>query len=256
MNSIEENSKDNNTENISVNEFSELISKAQSYIKYIETQTDQLMKIKNKVLYSTNDEEKEISQNLNDIFSKVNNSRIKMDQIIKNLKYYLSSKNITDETDLRVQRNLFNSMLKKYQYIIQRFHDEENGIKKIKENKLVRSAEIVLDTEFNEKQRNELIQNPQYVQQIYVNKLKGNAHVKLQNALRDLEERHKDILKLQKSILELHKMIIELSMLVQYQGEMIDNIVENVNMAKDYITKGGIQINKAHERMKKPFYKI
>ena len=81
INSIEENLKDSNKENISANEFSDLISKTQDYIKYIEAQTNQLIKIKNKVLYSTNDEEKEISQNLNDIFSKVNNSRIKMDQI-------------------------------------------------------------------------------------------------------------------------------------------------------------------------------
>ena len=46
------------------------------------------------------------------------------------------------------------------------------------------------------------------------------------------------VLKLQKSILELHKMILELSQLAQYQGEMIDNIVDNVSKAKDYVIKG------------------
>ena len=59
--------------------------------------------------------------------------------------------------------------------------------------------------------------------------MEGQSHIKLQNAIRDLEEKHKDILKIQKSILEVHKMFVELNILVDYQGEMIDNIVDNIN---------------------------
>ena len=33
-------------------------------------------------------------------------------------------------------------------------------------------------------------------------------------------------------------MVVELNLLVQYQGEMIDNIVQNINNAKHYIEKG------------------
>ena len=178
-----------------------------------------------------------------------------MAKIINYLKNDIESCKI-DATDLRIKKNLFDTMLKKYQYIIQRFQNEENEIKKIKETKLIRSYEIALNQELNEKQKKEVIDNPKMVQQIYENKLKGKAHVKLQNAVKDLEERHKDILALQKSIIELHKMIYELTQLVQYQGEMIDNIYENVNKSKEYINKGGIQIDKAYNNMKKPFYKI
>jgi t-SNARE complex subunit (syntaxin) len=207
---------------------------------------------------STNEEEQEISQTLKEIFEKVDASRIKMDKIIQYIKNYLrvAENNKIDESDFRIHKNLFNSMLIKYRHVIERFHDEESKINKIKENKIIRSAEIALDQELNEKQRHEIIQNPQKVQQIYANKLKGKAHVKLQNAVRDLEERHKDILKLEKSIIELHNLIIQMRQLVSYQGEMIDNIAENLNNAKDYIIKGETQINKAHERMKKPFYKF
>lgn len=179
-----------------------------------------------------------------------------MDKLIKELKIDLYSNNTSDSSELRTKKNLFDAMISKYKNVIQRFQNKEIEIKQIKENRLIRAAEITLDQELNEKQKNEIIENPQMIQQIYSNKLKGEAHVKLQNAVRDLEERHKDILKIQKSILEIHKMTVELNLLVQYQGEMIDNIVENINQAKINIIKGEKEINKGHDKMKKPFFKF
>ena len=45
-------------------------------------------------------------------------------------------------------------------------------------------------------------------------------------------------------------MINELNKLVQYQGEMIDNIVENVSKSKDYITKAEKELVAGKEKMK------
>ena len=44
-------------------------------------------------------------------------------------------------------------------------------------------------------------------------------------------------------------MVVELNLLVQYQGEMIDNIVDNINSAKEYIKKGEVQVGKAKKNM-------
>ena len=237
-------------------DFSSKIAKAKKYINYIETQTSQFILIKNKFFKSINEEEKEISEKIEKISNNIHKAQVNMDQLIKELKLDITqNKNENEETDLRIKNNLFEAMIINFQHVIQKYQDEESSLKKIKEDKLIREAEIVLHEDLNEKQRREMIENPQMLKTIYANKLKGAAHVKLQNAVKDLEERHKDILKLQKSILELHKMILELSQLAQYQGEMIDNIVDNVSKAKDYVIKGEIEINKGHERMKKPFFK-
>ena len=45
-------------------------------------------------------------------------------------------------------------------------------------------------------------------------------------------------------------MIMELNILVQYQGEMIDNIVENVSIAKSYVEKGEKEVVKSEKNMK------
>ena len=160
-----------------------------------------------------------------------------MDKIIKSLESQLKNdKNDEnedpnkkkDDSDLRLQKNLFDAMIKKYQKVIQKFQSEESEMKQIKETKLIRDAEIGLGRDLTEKEKEKIIEDPKMIQLIYEDKLKSKAHIKLQNAVRDLEERHRDIKKLEKSIIELSKMITELNKLVQYQGEMIDNIVENV----------------------------
>ena len=154
-----------------------------------------------------------------------------------------------DEVELRIKKNLFDGMIKKFQHSIERFQEVNNEIKNTRETKLVRGAEIALGQELDEQERKEVIENPQMVTQIYENKLKQKADIRLINAVKDLEERHQDIKRLEKSVLELHQMVVELNLLVQYQGEMIDNIVINIKNAKDYIDKGNVMIDKGNKCM-------
>ena len=182
-----------------------------------------------------------------------------MDKIIKELESELKNDQndenadpniIKDDSDLRLKKNLFDAMIKKYHNVIQKFQSEESEMKQIKETRLIRDAEIGLGQDLTEKEKENIIEDPKMIQQIYENKLKGKPHNKLQNVVRDLQERHEDIKKLEKSIIELSNMINELNKLVQYQGEMIDNIVENVSKSKDYITKAEKELVAGKEKMK------
>ncbi len=196
---------------------------------------------------------------MNNISNDIIESRGRMDKIIKELESELKNDQndenadpniIKDDSDLRLKKNLFDAMIKKYQNVIQKFQSEESEMKQIKETKLIRDAEIGLGRDLTEKEKENIIEDPKMIQQIYENKLKGKPHNILQNAVRDLQERHEDIKKLEKSIIELSNMITELNKLVQYQGEMIDNIVENVSKSKDYITKAEKELVAGKEKMK------
>ena len=140
-------------------------------------------------------------------------------------------------------------MIKKYQRIIQKISDEESEMKNIKEKKLIRNAEIGIGRDLTKEEKEKVMENPKLIEQIYEERLKGPAHFKIINAVRDLEDRHKDIKKLEKSIIELSNMVTELSNLVKYQGEMIDNIVENISKAKDYVANAEIQLQNGKENM-------
>ena len=196
---------------------------------------------------------------MNNISNDIIESRGRMDKIIKELESELKNDQndenadpniIKDDSDLRLKKNLFDAMIKKYQNVIQKFQSEESEMKQIKETRLIRDAEIGLGQDLTKKEKENIIEDPKMIQQIYENKLKGKPHNKLQNVVRDLQERHEDIKKLEKSIIELSNMINELNKLVQYQGEMIDNIVENVSKSKDYITKAEKELVAGKEKMK------
>ena len=219
--------------------FSACIDICQTNIKNIESKIDQLIRLKRNLIYSTSQEEREISQKINLIVNSVQKNQIQMDKLIKELRAMLDQDNHNkDDPELRIKNNLFGAMLKKYQHTCMRFQNEESEIKNIISTKLVRAAEIAVNKVLTEEQKKEIIENPQMIQQMYENKLTGVGNIKLQNAIRDLEERHKDIKYLEKSILQVHNIIIELNKLVQLQGEMIENIEVNIYKSEDYLIKG------------------
>jgi t-SNARE complex subunit (syntaxin) len=207
------------------------------------------MILKNRVINSTDKEERELSKKINIIINEAQKSQNQVDNIIKEIKLGLENKGITDneKIDYRIKENLFGSMINKYKNTCTRFQKEENDIKKIIETKLVRAAEIAVNQELTEEQKRQVIEDPQMIQMMYENKLSGAAHIQLKNAVRDIEERHQDIKNLEKSILQLHKMIVELNALVQYQGEIIDNVEINIKKAKNYVFKAEKNINCAYK---------
>ena len=235
-----------------MDDFQSQISEAQSAIKYIELQNDQLIQLKSQVEKATGKEqESEVSSNINKIISDVQAKQSSMKGIIDSLEQMMKEKQNEDNPETRIKQNLFGSMTKKYQNVCIKFQNLESDIKNIMQTKNIRAAEIVLGKELSDNEKAEVINDPKYVEQIYGDKLKGGAHVTLQNAVADLEERHKDIKNLEKSILQVHNLIIDLSKLVQLQGEMIDNIDANIQKAVNYVHKGEKNLIKAKENMKK-----
>ena len=252
----------------SLDKFNKLISQSNDKIKFIEKKLKELISIKTSLSEADKDEEINISKKITNINDDITEARGYMDKIIKDLEAELDEAErkcqssptdtkkekdeiVNSEIDLRTKRNLFDAMIKKYQRVIQKFSDEQSDMKKIKETKLIRDAEIGIGRDLTEEEKGQVMENPKIVEQIYKERLKGPGHTSLINAVRDLEDRHKDIKKLEKSIIELHKMVTDLSKLVQYQGEMIDNIVEYVSKSKDYIAKGEEELAKGKKNMEK-----
>ena len=232
--------------------FLNLISESNEKVKFIENKIKDLISIKSSLSDSNKEDEEKLYKKFNNIVDDIEISKERMTEIIDSIKSDIDiSKNKENDNDQRTKLNLFNAMIKKYQKVINKFQDIKSEINQIKENKLVREYEIVVGRDITKEEKNEIIENPQIILQKYEDRLKGKAPPKLINAVRDLEERHKDIKKLEKSLMELTKMISEFNKLVFYQGEMIDNIVENISIAKDYIQKAEGILEKAKKCMKR-----
>ena len=126
------------------------------------------------------------------------------------------------QQERRISKNLHGATVKNFQDIMLQFQSLESEIKSINENMIIRSAEIASGRKLSNEEKKELILDPSKAQEMMQEKLSG--HTVMQNAVKDLEERHAEIKKLEKSILQAHQLIEELAGLVNLQGEMIDDI--------------------------------
>jgi len=92
--------------------------------------------------------------------------------------------------------------------------------------------------------------------QVFESELLGKRHDEAKNALNYIENRHRDIIRLEQSIKELHQLFLEMSILVEGQGELIDQIEFNVMSSVAYI-KGGVKsLQDANKYQKKSRKKL
>ncbi|KAK0396322.1 hypothetical protein QR680_001671 [Steinernema hermaphroditum] len=61
----------------------------------------------------------------------------------------------------------------------------------------------------------------------------------------DAKSRHEDIVRLENSIRELHEIFQDMAMLVESQGQIVDNIELNVGTAADFANKARVNVRKA-----------
>jgi len=78
------------------------------------------------------------------------------------------------------------------------------------------------------------------------------THAAARNALADIQERHKDITRLETSIQELHQLFLDVSVLVESQGELLDQIeYYTVAQLVNYTGKAVEELRTANQYQKK-----
>jgi syntaxin 1B/2/3 len=75
------------------------------------------------------------------------------------------------------------------------------------------------------------------------------SHTKLENAVLDLEERQKELMKLEKSVNQVHQLFVQFAILVNAQGEIVDNICENISEAKNNVIAAEDDVIKSKKNM-------
>ena len=237
-----------------ISNFFYLISEIHSHIKFIEKKNDELVELRNDYENTINySKENEITENMNKIITDVQIKQKSLKNIIDILKDQITELNENaqekNNPETRKKQNLFSVLIKKYIDVLIKFQTIENENNNLIQEKMLRNAEIALGHDLDEKQKNEILNNPKIIEKYYESKLTGKAHIGLINAVNDLEERHKEKKTLEKS--KLDNFIMELNQLVHLQGEMIDNIEENINQDKENVQKADKNVIQAKKIIKK-----
>ena len=251
----ENNLKEENVRvNIELQNFIKNNGEAQKMINIIKSNNITLQKQKDVLINSLSSEDRNrVNLVIQQVITKNSEYQNKIKTILReNYVNFISE--IDDNINLypqerRISKNLHGSTVKNFQDTMIQFQSLEAELKSINERMIIRSAEIATGKQFTDEEKKEIVMNPEMAQKMIQDKLSGQAHSKLQNAVRDLEERHAEIKKLETSIMEVHKLIEELAGLVQLKGEMIDDICENIAVSKTNVTDAEENIIKAKENM-------
>ena len=127
----------------------------------------------------------------------------------------------------------FFDLIQEYQTILSK-HDAKMREKAYRQVKLVAP-------EANEDEINEVLdQGGDVTEQIFAKHIiQDRKHQKAQQTLEYLQERHNDLLDLEKAISELQALFQDMAILVEAQGDLIDQIQFSVSQTKAYHEKAG-----------------
>uniref|UniRef100_A0A8C2I4Y9 Syntaxin 2b n=1 Tax=Cyprinus carpio TaxID=7962 RepID=A0A8C2I4Y9_CYPCA len=143
--------------------------------------------------------------------------------------------------DARIQKTQYTNLSRKFVDVMTRYNEAQVSFREKSKSRIQRQLEITGQITTNE-ELEEMLEtgNPS----IFTSDIISDSQITRQ-ALNEIESRHKDILQLESSIKELHDMFVDMAMLVETQGEMIDNIEKNVTNAVDYVGQAKVETKKA-----------
>lgn len=158
-----------------------------------------------------------------------------------------------DEPETRIKDITYRALKSKFGEVLKEAQSVQLDYKSAVRTKIGRQVKI-MDPTLSQNQVEEICDDPDGLGRVMSSKLMGTAHFKLRHAVEDIQDKHRDILKLERSVQTIHQMFVDMALLVQMQGEMLDNIELNVMQAEDYVRKANVQLKaakKSHQRSKK-----
>jgi syntaxin 1B/2/3 len=235
-----------NRENSPTEEKSSLIKEVTEFEKKIDVCFTNLQSILQKVKQIEQDERYTVRNDLrrkmyDDLLSSskefyVNTTKIK--QEIVNLQESNIPKsikvNLTNRYNIKLS-NMFNEFMKEVETTKEDFHQSDR--KRIK----------AININLPEEKINQIVeygQTDEFIKQIM---LSDNIY----DAVDFIEKRHIEILKIETNVQELYELFKDLSVLVDLQGESLNNIENNINKATDYVNEGEDELKTAEKYQKK-----
>ncbi|XP_051268885.1 syntaxin-2-like isoform X2 [Dicentrarchus labrax] len=151
----------------------------------------------------------------------------------------------------RIQKNQHSHLTRWFAEVMRGHHKVQISFREKCKAQIQRQLEIV-DKVTTDDELEEMLHREDLA--IFISDINSNARISSQ-ALSEIESRHQDIICLESSIKEMHEIFADTAMLLEIQGELINNIEKNVMSAAEYIEVSKDETYKAVTYKKNP-YKI
>ncbi|XP_041816346.1 syntaxin-2-like isoform X2 [Chelmon rostratus] len=149
----------------------------------------------------------------------------------------------------RIQKNQHSHLTRWFAEVMQGYHKAQMSFREKCKAQIQRQLEIV-DKVTTDEELEEMLHRDNLA--IFISDISSDTRMSSQ-ALSEIECRHRDILCLESSVKELHEIFADTAMLLEIQGELINNIEKNVTSAAEYVDKSKAETYKAVTYKKNPY---
>jgi len=153
-------------------------------------------------------------------------------------------------TETRIRSNMQQTLTQKFLEVAQEYQEVQTSYKNKYQEKIERQYKIA-KPDATQSEIEDAIESGDSSKVFATQILDSHLHQQAKNALAYIEARHEDIKKIEASIQQLHQLFVDMAILVDSQGEMLNQIEYNVSQSVDYIVKGNEQLVSAIKLQKK-----
>ncbi|XP_005913480.1 syntaxin-3a isoform X2 [Haplochromis burtoni] len=223
-----------------MDEFFSEIEVIRNNIEKIDENVTEVKKLYSVILSAPTSDQKtqeDLEAITNDIKKLANGARNKLKTIERNLE---SEEQERVSADTRIRKSQHAVLSRKFVEVMTKYNEAQVDFRERSKGRIQRQLEITGKATTDE-ELEEMLEG-------------GNAAVFTagiidsgisKQALNEIEARHKDIVRLESSIKELHDMFVDIAMLVESQGDMVENIEQNISKSVDHIVAAKEQTKKA-----------
>ncbi|KAK0141216.1 Syntaxin-3 [Merluccius polli] len=209
-------------------------------IDKIDTSVADIKKLYSTILSAPTSEQKtqdDLEAITNEIKKSANNARNKLKTIERQLE---SNTDERASADLRIRKSQHAILAKKFVEVMTKYNEAQMDFRDKSKGRIARQLEITGKATTDEELEEMLEGGNAAVFSAGIMESKIN-----QQALNEIEARHKDIMRLESSIKELHDMFVDIAMLVENQGGMIDRIESNMDQSVGFVERAVADTKKA-----------
>lgn len=150
----------------------------------------------------------------------------------------------------RSRTNMTNSLTKKFRDVMTEFQTLRQRIDNEYREVVERRVITVTGTRPDEETINNLIETGNS-EQIFQNAIQGMGRGQVLSTVEEIQERHDAVKEIERKLLDLHQIYLDMAVLVEAQGDLLDNIETQVRYAVDHVNMGTDALQTAKSLQKK-----
>ncbi|KAI4322541.1 hypothetical protein L6164_022224 [Bauhinia variegata] len=149
----------------------------------------------------------------------------------------------------RARMNMTNSLTKKFKDIMTEFQTLRQRIQDEYREVVERRVITVTGTRPDDETIDNLIETGNS-EQIFQKAIQEMGRGQVLNTLEEIQERHDAVKEIEKKLFDLHQIYLDMAVLIDAQGEILDNIESQVSNAVDHVQRGtsALQTAKKHQK--------